>query len=233
MKRSAARLTSALLCAGLAAAAAHAQPPRPRVLRADIAIVIDGSTAHVQEQFVFAGNPGALSFEALEQRCSIIDEIRIQSNGAAVPFARETTAPWLRLHDTSAVDPARTSLAYSVSYSVELREETVTIPVIMPLAVLRGSRRGDPVALLSVAPPAHVRVVLPRVVRQEDHTWSGRMAALPAGVRVAGIVPNASCVVAAAGSSGRFKLIFWLLVATFIVWVPAYMRWANRQQQGA
>jgi hypothetical protein len=59
------------------------------------------------------------------------------------------------------------------------------------------------------------------------------MAALPAAVRVSGIAPNADCSDLAMGDSGRFKLIFWLLVATLVLWVPTYLRWANRQQQTA
>lgn len=187
----------------------------------------------MQEHFEFAGNPGPLSFEVLQQRCATIDSIRVESNGAAVPLARETTAPWLRLHDTSAVDPTRPSLGYRISYDVELRDRTVSVPLVVPLAVLRGSARGDPLAELDVTAPANVRVVVPRLAQTSGGVWSSRMAALPAAVRITGIQPNGDCGDLAQGSSGRFKLIFWLLVATLGLWVPTYMRWANRQQQGA
>jgi hypothetical protein len=198
-----------------------------------VTVTVSGAQARVQEHFEFAGNPGALSFELLQQRCATIENIRVEADGSLLPLETEITAPWLRLHDTSAVDPARQALGYRVSYDVELRDATVSVPLLLPAATLRGSARGDPLALLTVTAPADVRVVLPRLARSEGGAWSSRMAAFPAAVRIAGVQPNADCSDLVEGSSGRFKLIFWLLVATLMLWVPTYMRWANRQQQGA
>jgi hypothetical protein len=169
----------------------------------------------------------------LRQRCATVEDIRVQANGSDVPVATESNPPWLRLHDTSDVDPTGRSLGYTVSYAVELREQTVSIPILLPVAVLRGSARGDPIAQLHVSASNDARVVLPRLAHQAGGQWSGRMAALPAAVRVSGIAPNADCSDLATGDSGRFKLIFWLLVATLVLWVPTYLRWANRQQQTA
>jgi hypothetical protein len=188
--------------------------------------------AHVQEHFEFIGNPGALSFELLDQRCATVENIRVESNGTPVSLAQEVTAPWLRLHDTTVFDPSRTSLGYRVSYDVRLRGVNVSVPILLPIAVLRGAARGDPLAQFTVTGPQQMRVILPRLAQSDSGTWSARMAALPSVVRIAGITPNADCSDVAEGSSGRFKLIFWLLVATLALWVPTYMRWANRQQQG-
>jgi hypothetical protein len=211
----------------------HAQPPRPRATIAEVRVSVSGARAHVQEQFAFAGNPGALSFELLQQRCATVHNIRVESNGIEVPLARETTAPWVRVHDTSTVDPARTSLGYRISYDVDMREKTVSVPVLLPVAVLRGAARGDPLAELIVTAPENVSIIMPRLARGDGGVWSARMTALPAALRIQGIQPNDDCSDLVEGSSGRFILIFWLLVATLVLWVPTYMRWANRQQQGA
>jgi hypothetical protein len=56
--------------------------------------------------------------------------------------------------------------------------------------------------------------------------------ALPAALRVSGLnVPNAECSPGVRHASGRFKVIFWALVATLALWVPTYLWWANRQRQ--
>jgi hypothetical protein len=76
-------------------------------------------------------------------------------------------------------------------------------------------------------------MVAPRLARADSARWSARMAALPAAVRVGGLTPNAVCSETARFDSGRFKLIFWSLVATLALWVPTYLWWANRQPHNA
>jgi len=207
----------------------QAQAPRPRVREAAVAIVVQRNRATVQARYGFIGNPGALSFELLQQRCAVVGPISIRSRGEPVPLSLETTGPWLRLHDTSAVDPARDSLGYTISYDVALQAGAVSIPVLLPLAVLRGDRRGAPIAQVTVTLPEGGRVTLPRMAQSARGRWTATLAALPSAVRIRGATPNALCGDAAPAPSGRFKLIFWALVTTLALWVPAYLWWANRR----
>ena len=150
-----------------------------------------------------------------------------------MPYARVATGPWVRLHDTSAVDPLRTSLGYTLIYDVALHGDVVSIPVVVPVTALATAvRRGDPVATVAVRLPQDARVILPRMaqVGATGH-WEARMIALPSAVRVRLASPNEECTADAStpGERGRFILIFWSLVATLVLWVPLYLWWANRQ----
>ena len=79
-------------------------------------VVREDGRASVQGRYAFTGNPGAMSFEWLERSCATVGPVRLESFGRAVPYARVATGPWVRLHDTSAVDPSRDSLGYTVAY---------------------------------------------------------------------------------------------------------------------
>ena len=227
-------LTRALACVTLTASALAAQPPRPRTRDAVVSVVVGSDNrATVQARYEFTGNPGALSFEWLEQPCTRVGPVTIQSNGSDIPFAREMSGPWVRLHDTSVVDPGRSTLGYAVNYNVELLGRDVNIPVLVPVAVLAGRARGEPVAEVSVTLPPGARVSVPRMSPAGDGRWSARLVALPAAVRVENASPNADCRGVVAGDSGHFKLIFWALVATLALWVPTYLWWANRQHDAA
>ncbi|MGH7712066.1 MAG: hypothetical protein ACREOG_12320 [Gemmatimonadaceae bacterium] len=211
-----------------------AQPPRPRVREAVVAVDVRSiDHALVQARYEFNGNPGALSFEWLEQRCARVGPVRLQSDAGEVPYARDTTGPWVRLHDTSSVDPARRSLGYLLSYEVELAGRDVSIPLVLPLAVLTGRRRGDAITDITVSLPQNARVTVPRMSPTGGGRWSARMAALPSAIGVRGIGPNADCGGESAGTSGNFRLIFWALVTTLALWVPTYLWWANRQRDQA
>ncbi len=222
----------------VAAGPLRAQPPRPRAHEASVAIVLTtAGRATVQARYAFTGNPGVMSFEYLERPCAHVGPIRLESNGQPVPYARVATGPWVRLHDTSAVDPARSSLGYTIVYDVDVQGRDVSIPILLPAAVLAtGSRRGEPIATVAIQLPAGARVTLPRMAPGGTNgRWSARMVALPSAVRVQLTTPNVECRrgTAATGESGRFTLIFWSLVATLALWVPLYLWWANRQREPA
>jgi hypothetical protein len=225
-------LTSVLALLSLLLRAAEAQAPRARVRAASVTIMLQADNrARVEARYEFAGNPGALSFELLQQRCALLGPIRAQANGRDISLASEATGPWLRLHETSAVEPGSSALGYTFAYDVELHAADASIPVLLPLTVLRAERRGEHVASVTVQLPSHAGVTLPRMTRAADGHWSTRMAALPSAVRVHGLSPNVECEALPDAESGRFKLIFWSLVATLALWVPAYLWWANRQQR--
>ena len=226
-------LTSIVALGALGAGSLVAQP-RLRAHEATVTIVVSAGTgASVRARYAFTGNPGALSFEYLEQPCAQVGAVRLDSEGRPVPYARVATGPWVRLHDTSAVDPLRTSLGYTLSYDVALHGDVVSIPVVVPVSALAtAARRGDPVATVAIQLPQDARVVLPRMaqVGATGH-WEARMIALPSAVRVRQAAPNEDCLAEASapGESGRFILIFWSLIATLVLWVPLYLWWANRQ----
>jgi hypothetical protein len=228
-------ITSVVTLVALTAGAVAAQPqPRARTRTAAVSVtVLRDGRAKVQARYEFIENPGLLSFELLQQRCAVIGPVRVQANGTEVPYARDSTGPWLRLHDTSSVDSARAALGYALAYDVELRGREVSIPVLLPLAVLRGSRRGESIATVTVRLPPTASVIVPRMTPTDDGRWSATMAALPAAVRIRGVTPNAECEHGTDGESGKFKLIFWALVTTLVLWVPTYMWWANRQHDPA
>jgi hypothetical protein len=210
------------------------QQPRARAQAAEVSITVVGAVASVQARYTFVGNPGAMSFEYLEQPCAVVGPIHLESGGTPVPYAGEATGPWIRLHDTSAVDPERSSLGYRLTYDVKLAATDVSVPVVLPMSVLTGSRRGEPIATVTAILPPSARVILPRLTeRGRDHIWSARMAALPSAVRLAGAgVPNEKCWLEPKNSGGLAR-IFWALVATLALWVPLYMWWANRQRPAA
>jgi hypothetical protein len=219
----------------LVAATLRAQQPRLRAHEASVAIdVTAGNAASVQARYAFTGNPSAMSFEYLEQPCARVGAVRLESNGQAVPYARVATGPWVRLHDTTAVDPSRSSLGYTLTYDVALYGDEASIPIVLPVTALATApRRGDPVASVAVQLPPGGRVILPRMERVEtDGRWQARVIALPSAVRVRLATPNADCPADAStpGDSGRFTLIFWSLIATLVLWVPTYLWWANRQR---
>jgi hypothetical protein len=200
-----------------------------------------GAVARVYARYTFVGNPGAMSFEYLEQPCTIVGPVQLESDGEAVPYAAERTGPWVRLHDTSAVDPSRTSLGYRLSYEVRLAATDVSVPIVVPTSALVGTRRGEPIATIRATLPPDGRVILPRmtptVLPSVGNTgangWSASMAALPSAVRLAGAgMPNEKCWLEPKNSGGLTR-IFWALVATLALWVPLYMWWANRQRPAA
>ena len=193
-----------------------------------------GAVARVRARYTFAGNPGAMSFEYLEQPCAVVGPIRLESNGKQVPYAAEATRPWMRLHDTSAVDPERTSLGYQITYDVKLVATDVSVPIVVPTSALVGTRRGEAIASIHATMPPGARVILPRMTfTPSARRWSASMAALPSAVRLAGAgVPNEKCWLEPKNSGGLAR-IFWALVATLALWVPLYLWWANRQRQAA
>ncbi len=237
-------LTRMFVACMLTASGTSAQPqPRARVQEAVVAITVHGAVATVRAQYTFVGNPGAMSFEYLEQPCAVVGPVRLQSNGKQVPYAREATGPWMRLHDTSAVDPGRSSLGYSITYDVALAATDVSVPVVMPTSALTATRRGELIATIHALLPPGARVILPRMtptvlpsVGSSDRArndWSANMAALPSAVRLAGAgAPNEKCWLEPKNSGGLAR-IFWALVATLALWVPTYLWWANRQRRAA
>lgn len=190
-----------------------------------------GDRAHVVARYTFTGNPGAMSFEYLEQPCTIVGPVQMQSAGRAVPYAREVTGPWIRLHDTSDVDPARESLAYRLTYEVRLAATDVSVPIVMPTTTLAGTRRGEPVASIYAILPWSARPIVPRMsFTASSRSWSTRLVALPSAVRLAGAgAPNEKCWLEPKNSGGLAP-IFWALVATLALWVPLYLWWATRQR---
>ena len=233
------QLTRAFVAATLAAGGTPAQQqPRARVEQADVAIYVIGAVASVSARYTFAGNPGAMSFEYLEQPCAVMGPIHLESNGKAIPYAGEATGPWIRMHDTNAVDPERASLGYQLRYEVKLAATDVSVPIVMPTSALVGTRRGELVATIRATLPPNGRVILPRMTdtvlpsigSTGANGWSLRMAALPSAVRLAGAgVPNEKCWLQPKDSGGLAR-IFWALVATLALWVPLYLWWANRQR---
>ena len=193
-----------------------------------------GAVARVRARYTFVGNPGAMSFEYLEQPCAVMGPIRVESNGKTVPYAGEATGPWIRLHDTSAVDPERTSLGYRLTYEVKLAATDVSVPIVVPTSALLGTRRGEAIATIHAMIPPSARPILPRMTfTPSTLSWSARMAALPSAVRLAGAgVPNEKCWLEPKNSGGLAR-IFWALVATLALWVPTYLWWANRQRRAA
>ena len=231
-------LTSTLVAATLAAASVPAQQqPRARAEQAAVSLYVSGAVARVRARYTFAGNPGAMSFEYLEQPCTMVGPVQLESDGKAVPYAAERTGPWVRLHDTSTVDPSRTSLGYSLTYDVKLAAADVSVPIVLPTSVLTGARRGEAIATIHAMLPTAARVILPRMTQSGEDgiwsTWSARMAAMPSAVRLAGAgVHNEKCWLEPRNSGGLAR-IFWALVATLALWVPLYMWWANRQRPAA
>ena len=228
-------LTRAFVAAALAAGSVPAQQqPRIRVEEASVSIIVIGGVARVRARYTFAGNPGAMSFEYLAQPCAMVGPIRLESNGKAVSYAGEAAGPWIRLHDTSAVDPDRTSLGYQLTYEVKLAATDVSVPIVVPTSALVGTRRGEPIAAIQATLMWNARPIVPRMAFNEStRSWSAHMAALPSAVRLAGAgAPNEKCWLEPKNSGGLAP-IFWALVATLALWVPLYMWWANRQRPAA
>lgn len=222
----------------MGASALRAQQPRLRVHEASLVVAVTAeNAASIVARYAFTGNPGAMSFEYLEQPCARVGAVRLQSNGQVVPYARVATGPWVRLHDTSAVDPGRSSLGYTLAYEVALLGDEVSIPLVLPVVALASAaRRGEPVATVAVQLPPGARVILPRMNRVDaDARWETRMIAVPSAVRVHLASPNGDCPAdtSAKGESGRFMLIFWSLITTLVIWVPLYLWWANRLRDPA
>ncbi|MGH7693838.1 MAG: hypothetical protein ACRENH_02605 [Gemmatimonadaceae bacterium] len=219
----------------LAAGSTSAQrQPRARVQEAEVAIQAVGAVARVRARYTFAGNPGAISFEYLEQPCAVMQPIRLESNGKQVPYAGEVTGPWVRLHDTSAADPERASLRYQITYDVKLAATDVSVPIVLPTSAVVGTRRGEAIAIIHAWLPPRGRVILPRMTfTPSTRSWSTRIAALPSAVRLAEAgVPNEKCWLEPKNSGGLAG-IFWALVATLALWVPTYLWWANRRRDVA
>lgn len=227
-------LTVSFAAATLTASDVSAPQPRTRVEEAVVAINVIGTVARVTARYTFAGNPGTMSFEYLEQPCAVVGPIHLESNGKHVPYAGEATGPWMRLHDTSAVDPERTSLGYQLTYEVKLAATDVSIPIVVPTTPLVGTRRGEPVAAIHATLMWNARPIVPRMTFNEStRSWSARMAALPSAVRLAGAgVPNEKCWLEPRDSGGLAR-VFWALVATLALWVPLYLWWATRQRSAA
>ena len=206
-----------------------------------IRIVVD-STGHarVTEEYRVPNDSGALQLQLLRRRCTPVSAVRLSAAAKSVMLLQILNSPWTALRDTSgALDSSNgDSAGFGIRYAVSLLQPTADIPLVhLTRAIPR--RESEREGGVSVSVVTDGEVEFPRLSRTAARTWTGRFVAIPSFVRVSlppATTPRRSGCGNAADADvtdGGLTWRFWTLIGIMVAWVPLYLGWARRTQEGA
>lgn len=230
-RRISGRAPAALLCLGVASAAAQTVPFPAAGVRVDI--VLDSSgTAHIDERYALAPGSTLPSLQYLSARCASVEAVAFTLANGPLGFQEVARGPWVELRFAAPPQVTGGGVFLTVSYVARIHGRVASIPVLMPMAPLAAQ---SPARVTLTAPPdATVHPVLPHLTRDRPGTWTAEFRALPSFVRVDLGGAGAACDERRpAGNAGTFDLRFAIFIATLALWIPLYFWWARRQDHGA
>lgn len=155
----------------------------------------------------------------------VIENMRIDRNGAPHAMHAVQNGPWITWRDSSPPGPDTIRLA--VRYNVWLGGSR-TIPLVHPPVAARAGSRGT---VDMIFPHDSGVVEFPHMTRQAPTRWSASYVAIPAFVKVGGFAFPCDRV-PPAGDNGGLIWRFRLLVLIMLAWVPLYLAWARRTTDG-
>lgn len=199
---------------------------------ADILVDVGPNAAHVEERYILAPSAAPIAFRVLTRPCATIENLVLEQAGSVLSTTESRTDPWITFRGTIA--PESDSLRLVVRYDVRPAGAGVVPLVHLTSAVTGGgSARTGPVKVVVRVADARSRVSFPHMTRESPNEWSARFVAVPSFVGVAGLrEPPCDEGVKERGDDGGLVWRFFLLVGIMIVWVPLYLAWARRSQEG-
>jgi hypothetical protein len=160
----------------------------------------------------------------------VVENLRVELDGAALAGSEARHGPWIVWRDTTA--PRSNSGQLSVRYDVWLGGSR-TIPLAHLAAPPAGDSSRNGAAAVAIRFARGVgEVEFPFMTRQAPDEWSGRYVALPSFVKVGGFA-LACDRPPPAGDNGGLVWRFSLLVGIMVAWVPLYLAWARRTGENA
>lgn len=207
-----------------AAGQAHAQSRQGTV---DITIAARKPNAvHVEERYVLGPSSQPLEFRALTRPCVLVENLRVDTNGVALPIAVGRSGPWITWRTPTALDADSTALIVRYDAWLGGSGNLPLVYLAAPLARRDSSRQGAITVAVRYAHDSG-RVDFPRMTRQAPNEWSGQYIATPSMVNVR--PPSFRCdLPKVAGDEGGLVWRFYLLIGIMIAWVPIYLVWAQR-----
>jgi len=199
---------------------------------ADITVEVTPNAAHVEERYVLAPSASPISFRVLTRPCATIENLGVEQAGSVLSVTESRDGPWITFRDTIAV--RNDSLRLFVRYDVRPAGAGVIPLVHLTSAVTgTGSTRTGPVKVDVRVSDTATRVSFPHMTRQAPNEWSARFVAVPSFVEVAGLrATRCDEGLGERGDNGGLVWRFSVLVGIMIAWVPLYLAWARRSQDG-
>jgi hypothetical protein len=215
------------LFATLAIGAASRAHGQARLGTVDITIAARKPNAvHVEERYVLGPSSQPLEFRALTRPCVLVENLRIERDGAVLPIAEGRRGPWLTWRNSTSLHGDSTALL--VRYDAWLGGSG-TLPLVYLAAPLarRDSSRQDAITVVVRYAHDSGRIDFPRMTRQAPNEWTGHYIAMPSMLNVR--PPSFRCdLPKVAGDNGGLVWRFYLLIGIMIAWVPIYLLWAQR-----
>jgi hypothetical protein len=213
--------------------------PAGAVAGVQVSVVIDSTgRAQVRERYRIPRDTGVLQLQHIRRACASVGDVMLSNYVGKFTLASTEHAPWIRLRDTTGNAYSADSSGFEISYTVALAASSVDIPLVQlsrPVPRREEDREGS----VSLSVVTDGEVGFPRLTRRAPGVaWAGRFVAVPSFVRLkrtggATTLP-ADCVGSAPNESsdGGLTWRFWTLVAIMVAWVPLYLAWARRAQDG-
>lgn len=236
------RLTTTALLALVASEARTQALPAELIAGVQVTVVVDSAgRARVVERYRVPRDTGALQLQLLERACASVGVVTLSNYVDTRILASTNGGPWTTLRDTTAGRSAYNadSSGFDISYTVSLDSPSADIPLVqLTRPVPRVEERLGSVSL-SVATDGEVR--FPRLTRAAPgQLWVGRFVAIPSfahverpkGTSTSSSSTNCAAVVARPSSDGGLSWRIWTLVVIMVAWVPVYLAWARRAQEG-
>ena len=207
--------------------------------RVQVSVVIDSTgRALVRERYRVPRDTGAIQLQLLTRACASVGEVILSNYVSTFVLPSTGHAPWRILRDTTGAAYSPDSSGFDISYVVALGEQSVDIPLVqLTRPIPRREGEGEGSVSLSVLTGG--RVGFPRLARKApSEAWVGRFVAVPSFVHVdqMGKVTStvADCIAPAQRpiSDGGLRWRFFTLLAMMVAWVPLYLFWARRTQEG-
>ena len=199
----------------------------------DITVDVTSDAAHVEERYLLAPSASPIALRSLTRPCAAIANLRIEQAGSVLPVTESRDGPWITFRDTSS---ARSdSLRLLVRYDVRATRAGGVIPLVHLTSALTGtsSARTGPVKVDVRVSDAEFHVSFPHMTRQAPNEWSAHFVAVPSFVEVTGLRATPCDEGASArGDNGGLVWRFVVLAGIMVAWVPLYLAWARRSQEG-
>lgn len=213
---------------------AGSQPARATGAGVQVTVAIDSARARITERYRVPPDTGALRLQLLDRACGTVGPVSLFNYRDTIALASTGPGPWVTLRDTTGRGFNADSGGFDVQYEVVLGPGWVDIPLVqLTRAIPRDDRQREGGVAVEVTASGVVR--FPRLARGASGVWSGRFVGVPSFVRIEGPSERAAECPAPpweGSDDGGLSWRFWLLLGIMVAWVPLYLAWARRAQEG-
>jgi hypothetical protein len=218
--------------AALFAAGAPNARAQSRQGTVDITVDVTSVAARVEERYVLAPSASPIVLRVLTRPCATIENLALEQAGSVLSVTESRDGPWITFRDT--IVARDDSLRLVVRYDVRPSGAGVIPLVHLASAVSgTGSARTGPVKVAVRVPDAGSQVSFPHMPRQAPNEWSARFVAVPSVVEVTGLrATPCDEGVGERRDNGGLVWRFFVLAGIMVAWVPLYLAWARRSQEG-